>query len=106
MIINSLKNMVRGWLIGDFSPSVVKTKDFEVAVKRYQSNDYESRHVHNKATEITVVVSGLVRMNGEDFGPDSIIMLNPGESSDFLAVEDAVTVCVKFPSVTGDKFLC
>ena len=28
--MNNIKNMTRGWFIGNFEPSVYKTKDFEV----------------------------------------------------------------------------
>ena len=36
---HNLKDMIGGWFIGDFDPSVWKTSAFEVAVKEYKSGD-------------------------------------------------------------------
>jgi quercetin dioxygenase-like cupin family protein len=96
--------MIKGWFVGDFEPSVLKSKDFEVAVKSYAKGDIEDKHFHKVATEITVIVSGRVRMVDKEWGPGSIITLEPGLATDFLAIEDSVTVVVKTPSVLGDKF--
>ena len=104
MKVLNLKSMVKGWFVGDFEPTVLKTKNFEVAVKYYKKGDYEKAHVHKIATEITVVVSGQVRMGGLLFFEGDIITIEPGEHTDFVALEDTTTVCVKVPSVKGDKY--
>lgn len=101
-----LERMVRGWLVGDFEPAVLRSSEVEVGIKRYKSGDYESRHVHKIATEITVVVSGKVEMNDISYVTDDIIVLEPGDETDFRAIEDSVTLVVKLPSVAGDKYLC
>lgn len=100
----NLADMINGWFVGDFEPSVLRTKDFEVAVKTYLKGDSEATHFHKIATEITVVVSGKVRMAGKEWGPGSIIVLDPGEATSFLAIEDVVTLVVKSPSIPNDKF--
>jgi len=99
-----LRDMIKGWLIGPFEPSLLKSEHFECAVKRYKAGAKESRHVHMVATEFTVIAEGLVRMNGETFGRDSIIEMPPGKSADFEVLEDAVTFVVKVPAVLGDKY--
>jgi mannose-6-phosphate isomerase-like protein (cupin superfamily) len=96
--------MIKGWFVGDFEPSVLRSKDFEVAVKYYGKGESEEAHFHKIATEITVVVSGRVRMVNQEWAAGSIITLEPGLATDFLAIEDAVTVVVKSPSVLGDKY--
>ena len=35
-----LSKMVRGWFIGNFSPTVKKTKLFEVAIQNYSKGDF------------------------------------------------------------------
>jgi hypothetical protein len=45
-------------------------------------------------------------MNGETFHHGDIVMLEPGEPTDFEALTDVTTVVVKMPSVIGDKYLC
>ena len=56
--------MVKGWFVGRFTPTVLSTNDVEVAVKHYKKGDYESAHYHKIATEVTVIISGRVKMNG------------------------------------------
>ena len=104
MNVHRLENMVRGWFVGDFEPTVYRTSDVEVAVKTYAAGDTEERHVHKVATELTAVVSGRVRMDGVELGPGDIAELRPGVPSDFLALTDAAVVAVKLPAVAGDKY--
>jgi hypothetical protein len=99
-----LSAMHRGWFVGDFAPTAYATPDCEVGVKRYRAGDVEAAHVHKIATELTVVVSGRVRMNGREFVADDIIVLDPGVPSDFEVLDDTVTVVVKVPCVAGDKY--
>jgi len=100
-----LDDMIRGWFVGDFTPSVHQSKDFEVAIQRYKAGDVEKDHCHKVATEITVIASGRASINGEEFGQGTILRMNPGEYSQFSAITDVTTVVVKFPSVIGDKYL-
>jgi quercetin dioxygenase-like cupin family protein len=100
-----LDEMIRGWFVGDFEPTAHRTSEVEIAVKHYRAGDAEERHVHKVATELTAVVSGTVRMDGQELGAGDILSLAPGEPCDFLAVTDAVVVAVKLPAVAGDKYL-
>lgn len=104
MRLAKLNSMSRGWFIGNFVPSVVSTDEVEVAVKHYQKDDREDWHFHRVASEITVIISGEVIMNGYRFLEGDIIYLEPGEGTDFQAVSDTVTVVVKMPSAADDKF--
>ena len=104
MKVSSLDDMKGGWFIGDFEPTCWRTRDFEVTCKHYEAGDVEARHVHRIATEITLIVLGQAMMNGQIFSTGDIIRLEPGEPTDFQALEDTITVVVKVPSVVGDKY--
>lgn len=97
--------MVKGWFVGDFNPTAFGTKDCEVSLKRYKAGDYDERHLHKVATEVTLIVSGVVEMNGKKYSEGKVIVMDPGEATDFRAITDVVNVVVKVPSVKGDKFL-
>ena len=99
-----LEQMVKGWFIGDFEPTVFSTSEFEVAVKHYEAGDFEEAHYHAIATEVTVVVSGTVEMCGGLHSDGSILVLSPGDATAFRAVTQAVTAVVKYPCVRGDKY--
>lgn len=100
-----LDNMIRGWFVGNFDPTLIKTDQVEVAVKKYSKGEYESRHYHKIATEVTVIVSGRVRMNGVEYNAGEIIIIEPYESTDFEALEDTISTVVKLPGATEDKYL-
>ena len=105
MRIDNLNNMKLGWFIGDFVPSIFRTEEFEVALKKYDAGDYEEKHFHKKATEITVIIEGKVKMNQKQYISGDIIVMEPNESTDFLALTDVINVVVKIPSVMNDKFI-
>lgn len=100
-----LRDMIKGWFVGQFDGALVSTGACEVAVKHYKAGDAESAHFHKVATEVTAVVSGRVRMAGREWGPGDIIVLEPGEVTDFEALTDAVNVVVKTPGALNDKYL-
>ena len=104
MEISNLDEMFKGWFVGKFEPTAFSTEAAEVAVKSYQAGDTEKKHLHKIATEITLVISGRVEMCGQVWGPGSIIVLEPGEATSFLALEASTNVVVKVPSVAGDKY--
>lgn len=96
--------MVKGWFVGDFEPTLYRTNDVEVGVKHYKAGDSEACHHHKVATEITVIVSGTVQMNGIVYVEGDMVVIPPGESTDFSAVTDAVTTVVKLPGASNDKY--
>lgn len=101
-----LENFKRGWFIGDFEPSIVRTKGFEIAVQHYKKGDTERKHVHKLAEEFTVVISGKCQLNGQILEGGDIVVLEKEEAmtEDFEALEDTITTVVKIPSVIGDKY--
>lgn len=100
-----LDDMTKGWFVGNFTPTLYRTNDVEVAVKRYRAGDHEGTHYHRVATELTAIVSGRVRMDGTEYGPGDIIVVEPGEATDFDALTDAVNVVVKIPGANNDKYV-
>ena len=99
-----LDDMVNGWFVGNFEPTLYRTNDAEAAVKRYKAGDREDAHYHRIATEITVIVSGRVRMNGAEYGAGDIIVMEPGDVTDFEALTDVVNTVVKLPGANNDKY--
>jgi len=100
-----LQDMFKGWFVGDFNPSLLRTDACEVAVKSYKAGDSEELHHHKLATEVTLILSGRVRMCGKEWGEGDIVVLEPGEATDFVALTDAVNVVVKTPGAKNDKYL-
>ncbi|RHH05355.1 hypothetical protein DW229_08885 [Sutterella sp. AM18-8-1] len=99
-----LAEMKGGWFIGDFSPSILKTKEFEIAVKHYKKGTIEKAHHHSLAREFTLVLGGVAKFNDQIVRDGEIVEIIPGESNQFSALTDLTTVVVKTPSVKNDKF--
>jgi len=106
MRFHRLADMTKGWFVGAFEPVVLHSEAAEVAVKSYPAGTVEARHMHRVASEVTVIVSGRARMNDAVLGPGDIVLIEPGEATDFEALTDVTTVVVKTPSVAGDKYEC
>src|SRR5947209_20380422 len=99
-----LEEMVRGWFVGNFHPSALRTSEFEVAIRCYKSGETEPSHVYKVAVELTAIISGEVRMLGRKWSAGDIITSEPGEATTFEPLTDAMTVVVKTPSIGGDKY--
>ncbi len=104
MIVHKLNDMVKGWFIGEFNPSVINTSTVEVAVKHYKAGDHEESHFHKIATEVTVIIIGEVVMNGVRYTEGDIIVIPPGVPTDFTALVDTITNVVKLPGAKNDKY--
>jgi quercetin dioxygenase-like cupin family protein len=100
-----IEDMKLGWFIGNFTPTLHATEDVEVAIKEYKAGDYDEWHYHKIATEYTVIVRGEAVMNGISYKNGDIIVMEPGEGTDFRAVVDTVFAAIKIPGATNDKYL-
>lgn len=101
----NLDDMVKGWFIGNFNPTLFSTNDVEVGVKQYKAGDFEGSHYHKVATEFTVILNGTVEMSNNTYTNGDIIKINPGISTDFKAITDVTTLVVKIPGANNDKYI-
>ena len=104
MKIEMLSNMVKGWFIGNFDPTLYKTNEVEVAVKIYKEGDYESTHYHKIAKEFTAVITGTIEMGGQKIEAGNIAIIEPGEKISFKALTDTTLAVIKIPGVNNDKY--
>lgn len=105
MIINNLDDFHKGWFVGNFNPSLFSNDNFEVSVKYFKAGDLEPSHKQLVATEITVVVSGKIRMRDLILNEGQMVTIPPGEFADFEALTECSLVCLKYPSIPNDKVL-
>lgn len=102
---HQVSTFTKGWFIGDFTPTLLATGEFEAALKTYNKGEREVAHVHEIAREFTIIGSGRYRMNDVTLEAGDIMELAPGDVSDFECLESGVTFVVKYPSVKNDKKL-
>ena len=100
----NVDNFIKGWLVGDFKPSIINSKDIEVGLKYYKKGDKETSHVHKINTEYTIVVSGKIRMNNKVYSEKEIVEILPNTLTYFESLEDSITLVIKSPSIPSDKY--
>ena len=99
-----LDEMTKGWFVGNFSPTLYETNNCEVAYKTYEKGDFERKHYHIVATEITLIAKGKVKMFDKIYSEGDIVIIEPGEATSFEAIEETANVVVKIPGVNNDKY--
>lgn len=104
MTVDNLENMFRGWFIGNFEPAILKTDQFEVGILFHPKGEKWPKHFHKEAIEINVLMSGKMIINNQLIGPGNIFLLEKNEIAEPEFLEDCTIVCVKTPSVPGDKY--
>ena len=105
MTIQKLSDMTRGWFIGNFDPSVIKTEQFEVGSSVHPKGQKWDVHYHKVATEITYLISGRMRIQDKEIVAGDLFVIPPYEIADPEFLEDCHVLIVKIPSVIGDKYV-
>ena len=97
--------MFRGWVIGDFEPSLLKTQDFEVAILLHKKAEEWPAHYHKIATEYNILLSGTMSVCGKELVEGDTFTILPNEVAVPVFHEDCRIVCIKVPSLPDDKYL-
>jgi len=100
-----LEDMKSGWFAGNFLPTAFKTKDFEACYRIHLKGEVWDKHTHKIGTEINLLVKGKMKMCGHVLNSGDIFVVFPWELSDPVFFEDCEIVCIKTPSVPGDKYV-
>jgi len=104
MKLFNISNMTRGWIVGDFDPSILRTKDFEVGLLTHKKGEVWPKHYHALATEYNVLIEGSMTVQNTLINPGDIFIFDPMEIADPVFHEDCRLLCIKVPSVPKDKY--
>jgi len=104
MNVQKINKMKGGWFIGDFEPSVCKTKDFEVCYKVHEKNEKWPVHYHKIATEINYLIRGKMIIQDTQLAEGDIFVFSPGEVANPIFLERCEIIVVKIPSLVNDKY--
>lgn len=103
-VINSA-TLVRGWFIGDFTPTVFRTTQFEVGYLRHAKGERWPKHYHKESVEINYLIRGSMTIQSQRLEAGQIFILDKNEIADPEFHEDCELVVVKVPSLPHDKYL-
>ena len=77
MKIINMSDMIGGWFIGDFEPTVFKTDQFEVCYKQHYKGEVWDNHYHKVATEINYLIRGEMKINDTLLSQGDIFLIEP-----------------------------
>ena len=100
-----IKDFKKGWFIGNFEPTLLKTKDFEISVRTHPKGEIWDKHYHKIATEYNYVTDGAVEIDGVVYKKGDLFIIHPDFVVDANFIDDCSIVCIKTPSIMGDKYI-
>jgi len=101
---SNLDSMTRGWLIGNFEPSILKTDLFEIGYLKHHKGQIWPAHVHKEADEYNILVKGSMTINNESINQGEIFIIPKNMLTSAKFLEDCEIVCIKVPSLPKDKY--
>lgn len=101
----NLEDFTRGWFIGNFLPSIIKTSDFEIAKLHHYKDEKWPFHYHKEADEYNVLLKGTMLLNGQMISANTIFIIHKNEIACPFFLEDCHVLCIKAPSSPKDKYI-
>lgn len=98
------KDFKGGWFIGNFEPSLLKNKFFEVAIHFYKKDQEWPKHYHKEAREYNMLISGEMTINDFPIEENEIFVIDQYEIAEPKYQTDCTVLIIKVPSVPGDKY--
>jgi dTDP-glucose pyrophosphorylase/mannose-6-phosphate isomerase-like protein (cupin superfamily) len=100
----NLCDFTRGWFIGDFLPSILRTQEYEVALLTHPKNEKWDYHYHKEAEEINFLVEGEMTVNNRMIREGEVFRIPRNQLTCPHFLKDCKVLCIKVPSVVGDKY--
>lgn len=95
----------RGWLIGNFDPSLFKEKSFEICLATHSADEMPQAHYHTASTEVNVVLDGQVKVGKRLLREGDIFIYERLEVSDVTFLSDVRLLVIRLPSQPHDKVI-
>ena len=100
-----ISDMVKGWFVGDFTPTAFRTKDFEVGYHFYKKGQQWDKHYHKLTTEINYVIRGRMKINGELLEQGDVFIVHPNEVVEPEYLTDCELIITRNGSFKNDKYV-
>jgi hypothetical protein len=105
MKIYNIKDMINGWFIGDFIPSIIRTDQFEIAHHFEKAGIKCQAHRHTRSTEINYIIDGEAKVNDNFLGSGYIFVYEKDEISDVTFLRDTNLIIIRIPSINDKEFI-
>ena len=105
MKVSRIEDTEKGWFIGNFPKAAFESKDFEVSWRIHPAGESWDLHYQENSTEINLLISGEMVLNGVRLSSGDVFILDPYEITDVQFIKECSVVCVKTPSIPDDKIV-
>jgi hypothetical protein len=104
-IFDNTENYDRGWLIGNFNPSLSRQVNFEICIANHSKDSKSQPHYHTRSTEYNIVLTGKVIVNDTECLKNDIFIYEMYEVSNVKFIEDTTLLIIRIPSAPDDKVI-
>jgi hypothetical protein len=101
----NINDYTRGWLIGNFKPSIKQIPDFEIGILTHKQNEKWDFHYHKLCVEINILIEGKININDNIIENNNIFIFDKNVISCPIFLEDCKILCIKIPSNPNDKYM-
>jgi dTDP-glucose pyrophosphorylase len=103
--IYKLEDMFRGWFLGNFEPSVFKHAGVEIGYLFHKKGEKWPTHYHSNIVEVNLLIEGKMIINDIEINKNQIFVIDKKVLACPIFLEDCRIICVKLPSMVGDKII-
>lgn len=105
MKVDNILNYKNGWIVGDFEPSLIKSKEFDIGIVNIKKGFVGDKHFHLIHTEYNIIIQGQVLIYNHGVLSDGdIFIYNPKDKSELEFLEDTTILVIKSPATKNDKY--
>lgn len=99
----NITDFIRGWIIGNFIPSIIETDAFELGILKHKKDEKWPFHYHSYMTEINLLLDGEMILNNKKIIKNELFIIDKNQIACPFFLTDVTVLCIKTPSVKNDK---
>jgi len=100
----NIENFLNGWIVGNFEPSLVQTKDVEIGILNLEAGQRGDGHFHKNHTEYNILIQGKAKIKDKIYSDGDIFIYKPFERSDVEYLSNTKLLVIKTPATKNDKY--
>ena len=105
MKIDSILNYKNGWIVGDFMPSLINSKEFDIGIINIEKGFIGDGHFHLIHTEYNIIIKGQILIHNYGvLSNGDIFIYEPKDKSKLEFLEDTTILVIKSPATKNDKY--
>ena len=97
-----MKNMKKGYFVGDFSPAVLENNAVELACKGASKYTLDAAYYRKEDTTVILIMSGRLDVDGKIYKYGDVLLFEPGDIINLFALTNVRMIVSHFPGTKKD----